>query len=510
MKTEHRNAAKEAYKALRRVPWHALWEREVQDFNASPADARVKRAGIIRAVGVVFSESGPQEEKETVLQWLRGLLHDPSEKIRRYAMAAIPKIGATAEDENRLLAQFKDSTEEREKRHLHKALAKIGGAAALEQSALGPAEQKIKAKMTRQTDPSTLRFGAVLEQFAGLRVHLRGRRGLERFVAEEAREHRKFRVLEVRPGCVVLTPAAAFSMADIYAMRCFGSIGFSLGIAVGKNEAETLPGLAALMTSPFALRLWRAFTEGAIRYRIDFAGKGHQRAAVAKLAELVYARCAQILNDPQKVTWTADIYTVRQGQQLELRPNITPDPRFAFRQKDVPAASHPPLAASLARLAGRAEKDVVWDPFCGSGLELIERALLGGVERIIGSDLSSEAVEIARNNFAAAKTAVLHYEFIHSDFRDAALAARLKAAGVTLIVTNPPMGMRVPVADLHRLIDDIFRVAARVLKPGGRLVLVNPSNKAIPPSSFKLEVRQPVDMGGFECGIEKYTRLAAR
>ncbi len=127
---------------------------------------------------------------------------------------------------------------------------------------------------------------------------------------------------------------------------------------------------------------------------------------------------------------------------------------------------------------------------------------------IIGSDLSSEAAEIARDNFLAAKTAVPHLEFVRFDFRDPALAARLKLAGVTLIVTNPPMGMRVQVADLHRMIDDIFRVAASILKPGGRLVLVNPSNKAIPPSSLKLEVRQPVDMGGFECGIEKYTRRA--
>ena len=83
-------------------------------------------------------------------------------------------------------------------------------------------------------------------------------------------------------------------------------------------------------------------------------------------------------------------------------PKLAPDPRFSYRQKDVPAASHPPLAASLARLGGCKNEDIVWDPFCGSGLELIERGLLGGSPVIFGSDLSAEAIEITKKNFAAA------------------------------------------------------------------------------------------------------------
>ena len=60
------------------------------------------------------------------------------------------------------------------------------------------------------------------------------------------------------------------------------------------------------------------------------------------------------------------------------------------------------FATVLARLAGAEPDDVVWDPFCGSGLELIERTLLGGVSRIFGTDLSEEAVVIAGQNLAAA------------------------------------------------------------------------------------------------------------
>ena len=123
------------------------------------------------------------------------------------------------------------------------------------------------------------------------------------------------------------------------------------------------------------------------------------------LAGQVYALRPEMLNDARNVTWTMDIYADGAGRSVELRPNLTPDPRFYYRRQDVPAASHPPLAACMARLAGRVEHEIIWDPFCGSGLELIECALLGGVERICGTDRSAAAIAIARGNFAAAKVA---------------------------------------------------------------------------------------------------------
>src|SRR5580700_2405141 len=96
---------------------------------------------------------------------------------------------------------------------------------------------------------------------------------------------------------------------------------------------------------------------------------------------------------------------------------MTPDPRFAYRRRDVPAASHPPLAACLARLAGRLPNEVIWDPFCGSGLELIESALLGGARSVCGSDCSSQAIAIAQNTLAAAQIKSVPATFICGDFR---------------------------------------------------------------------------------------------
>ncbi len=510
MKTEERAQAKELYKKLRGLPWPRLWREEVARFNAASSQEREKTVAVIRAVGVVFAESGPMEEKARVQEWLMGLLQDPSEKVRRYAMTALPKIGAGGTEEGKLLAALETTTEEREKKYLRQTLGKIGGEAALEKGMLGDEEQKVRANIARRESPSAIRFLAVLEDLSNLAIHLRGRNGLEGIVSEEVGQSKsmpeRFRVADVASGRLAIIPVAPFSLADIYALRCFGTVGFVLGKTDGGGEAVSEVALAAVVTSPLSRRLFQTFTEGSIRYRLNFVDKGHQRAAVERLASGIYARCPELLNDGRSVTWTIDVYPNGRGHLVELRPNMTPDPRFSYRQKDVPAASHPPLAACLARLAGRVENEVIWDPFCGSGLELIESALLGGVRGVYGSDQSEQAVAIARNNFAAAKITSVPAKFMLGDFREIARSTELKEGHVTLIITNPPMGMRVPVANLQQLIGDLFRVAANVLQPGGRLVLVNPVSKEIPHPSLKLQYQQRVDMGGFECLMEKYAK----
>ena len=193
---------------------------------------------------------------------------------------------------------------------------------------------------------------------------------------------------------------------------------------------------------------------------------------------------------------------------MELRPRLSPDPRHAYRLDDVPAASHPPLAACMARLGGCLENEIIWDPFCGSGLELIERAKLGGVRRVYGTDCSAAAIGIAERNFAAAQIASVAAQFTGCDFREFATITRLAAQSLTLIITNPPLGRRVPIHNLRGLFDDLFAVASQLLQPGGRLVFTNPFRMESSQRSLKLQSRQVVDMGGFDCYLEVYRKLA--
>lgn len=508
---------KDLYRELRVLSCEELWDDEVARFDRSTPEERMKRVAVIRAVGTVFSESGTRKQKAEARSWLVRLLQDPNEKVRRYAMTALPKLGAGTSEEKALLSLLRTSTVQREKKFLGQALEKIGGAATLNAVAGGrgflqQTEQKVKASVARRERPSFIQLDRVLTDFGRVRVHLHCRKGLEEIVRDEVKEyiakHGRFRIGEVRSGLAAIRPAAAFSLADIYTLRCFATLGFFLGHVPSSNVAGTVDALASVITSPLSRSILRAFTEGSIRYRLEFVSKGHQRGAVRLLASRAYAMCPDILNDPRSAPWSIDLLPTGQGISVELRPKLTPDPRFTYREDDIRAASHPPLAACMARLAGRGSHEIVWDPFCGSGLELIERALLGGVERIYGTDLSPDAIAICRTNFAAARLRALPLNLACCDFRDYSKVEGLGPESVTLMITNPPMGRRVRVPNLHGLFRDLFAIAATVLKPGGRLIFPNPLRIEPLDPSLRLKYRKVVDLGGFDCRLEMYLKPA--
>jgi 23S rRNA G2445 N2-methylase RlmL len=513
----HMKTDKELYRQLRVLSCEKLWNDEVALFDRSTPKERIERVAVIRAVGTVFSESGTAKQKAEVRSWLVGLLQDPSEKVRRYAMTALPKIGAGTVEEEVLLSLLRTTTVEREKKFLGQALDKIGGTATLSivggvRGFLPQTEQKVKASVARRERPSVIRMDSTLSDFTRLRIHLHCRKGLEEIVRDEVKEyiakHGKFRIVEVRSRLVAITPVAPFSLAHIYTLRCFATVGFFLGAVRSSNPAESADALASMITSSLSRSVLATFTEGSIRYRLEFVSKGHQRGAVRLLANRAYAMCPDVLNDARSAPWSVDLHPTGHGISVELRPKLTPDPRFTYREDDIPGASHPPLAACMARLGGKVNNEIVWDPFCGSGLELIERALLGGVRSIYGTDLSPDAIAISRANFAAAKVKAVQSKFICCDFRDYARVEGLGPKSVTLIITNPPMGRRIRVPNMRGLFGDLFAVAAEVLKPGGRLVFANPLRIEPLDPSLKLQYRQVIDLGGFDCRLEMYLKLA--
>jgi 23S rRNA G2445 N2-methylase RlmL len=352
---------------------------------------------------------------------------------------------------------------------------------------------------------------SILSDFTGLRIHLHCRKGLEEIVRDEVKDyitkHEKFRIVEVRSGLVAMTPLAPFSLADIYIFRCFATVGFFLGNVRSSNPIECIDALASVITSPLSQYVLATLTEGSVRYRLEFVSKGHQRGAVRLLANRAYAMCPDILNDPRSAPWSMDLHPTGGGLSIELRPKLTPDPRFTYREDDIRAASHPPLAACMARLGGGVNNEIVWDPFCGSGLELIERALLGGVQSIYGTDINPDAIAISQANFAAAKVKAVQSKFALCDFRDFAKVEGLGPKSVTLIITNPPMGRRIRVPNMRGLFGDLFAVAAAVLKPGGRLIFANPLRIEPLDASLNLKYRKLIDLGGFNCRLEMYLKL---
>ncbi len=505
---------KELYRRLRGLSGAQLWSEEVSRFNRATPRERMEQVSVIRAVGVAFAGTGTAQQKAEVRTWLVGLLQDPAEKIRRYATAALPKIGGGPGAEREMLSLLKTTTGEREKKSLGRALDKIGGAATLDALAGTPAlpaqtAQKVKARVTREEQPSTIHLDRSIARFEHLRIHLRCRRGLEALVKDEVQDaiakHGRFRMLETRVGCVAITPITPFRLSDLYRLRCFGAIGLVLDLVRHSDPIRSVGKLAAAITSPLSRYLLTTLTEGSIRYRLELTGKGHQRSAVQQIANRAYALCPEILNDPRSAPWSVDLHETPHGFSVELRPRISPDPRMYYRTDDVPAASHPPLAACMARLAGSMDDEVVWDPFCGSGLELIERALRGGVRHLYGTDTSPEAIAIAQANLNAAKLAT-PATFACCDFRHYATVPGLTPASVTLMMTNPPMGRRIRLPDPQAFFTDFFATAATLLKPDGRLIFPNPLRVEPRGAALKLEYRQVVDLGGFDCRLEVWRK----
>lgn len=503
MKTASANAAKDLYKQLRCLSWENLWSEHVPVFNRHISGSKSRNAGLVRAVGVVFAESGSPSQKPEVAAWLRALLKDPDEKIRRYAMAALPKIGAEMADEEALIELLrKENPPERERKFLSRALDKIGGKATLDVADKLPVQTslKVKASIAREESPSLIRLDEMIERVAGIHIHLRGRRGLEGIVKQEVESsqqaRRIFEVTRTRLGLVEITPGTAFRLSDLLSLRCFGTLAFVLG-KIPKLDAEQIAAVIAASS-----HLLQKLTQGTIRYRLEFPSLGHQRALVRDIANRTYALCPDLLNDARSAPWAVEIHPLEGQFFVELRPRFSPDLRFFYRRMDVPAASHPPLAACMARLAGNSGSDVVWDPFCGSGLELVERGLLGGVRKLLGSDRSAHAIEIARSNLAASNLR-LEADFFHGDFREADLASN----SISQIITNPPMGRRVPIPNLAGLIGDLLETSARVLQPGGVLIFANPLSTRPSSPRLKLDLKQRIDLGGFDVQLERYIKI---
>lgn len=508
-------ADNDLYRQMRTLSAEQLWAVEVPKFNQARAEERPRLAGLIRAVGVVFASSGNASQKAAVKAWMKSLLQDPSEKVRRYAMAAIPKLGGDVESEKEILRILKKSDVEREKRQAGAALEKIAGQETLQtlaqsKIALPLSEQKVRANVARQASPSSLQLNEIIERYDTLRISLRCRKGLEALLAEEVKESAnqggKFRLLEIRGCHVVVAATASFCLNDLYQLRCFDTCAFSLGRVANPQSPEAIQHLAKIIASPLTERLMSALTEGSYRYRLSFSDVKTSDALLLKCVQAAFEINPRILNDARESIWSIEVYVTPTAALVELSPKVLPDPRLTYRVGAISAASHPPLAACIARLAHPQNKEVVWDPFCGSGLELIETSLRGGVVKVIGTDLSAEAIEHAENNFKAAKLSGVKSHFIVGDFRNYIAEADLQPGSVSLVVSNPPLGRRVRVPHLPELFKDFFQAASRVLKPGGKLVLVNPLKLEPADSSLRRTYRQVVDLGGYDCRLEVYLK----
>lgn len=469
------------------------------------------RARLVAALGL-HARAGDADARTELLR----LAGAAASRVRRAAVVALGKLGG---DDARaaLLARWDagDVTPD-ERRALAEALGKVGGDDALARlRVLAPGDDAELARRrdrallmadrsARRDAPSEVATDVPPPGGARLAVRLHCRSGLASLLADELRvrgfipadppragSHAAARS-SVGDAAVDITLAQPWSA--LFASRLWTSAGIRVPLAGGDA-----PAITAAVTAPDVRALLAAWTRGPIRWRLQLA-HGHQRAIVWRVARDVTAAAPELLNDPTATTW--DVHVDEDSRALELVPRRAADPRFAWRVADVPASSHPTVAAALAAVAGARAGDRVWDPFCGAGAELIERARLVGPppRALIGSDVDDGALAAARANIDAAGVVAT---LVHGD-------ARAHDPGaIDLIITNPPLGSRVRVDAAGLLVAALPNLARRLV-PGGRLVWITPATRQTAPVAARLgltcSLHVSVDLGGVRGTLERWDR----
>lgn len=456
--------------------------------------AEATRAQTIQALGL-HARGGDA----VALARLIAAIGDPHPRVRRAAISSIGKLTPAPPDAHAAVLARWDASDVTpdERRTLAEALGKLGGDRAFARlRALDPGADRELARRRdrallvadrgakRGTESEIRTDVAPPEPFP---VTLHCKPGLSGLLVDDLRA----RLIEARAGTdhaaeVVL--AAPWS--TLYASRLWASA----GIRVPRPPGELVASITAGLTAPRVRALLAAWTRGPIRWRLELP-EGKQRAVVWKAAREVSAIAPELINDPTATTWDVRLSG---DDALELIPRRAIDPRFAYRVADVPAASHPTVAAALARVAAPKDRERVWDPFCGSGLELIECARLANVV-LHGTDLDERALAAARANLAD-----LPAELVRGDAR-----AVPGQGDLDLVITNPPLGSRVQV-DAAALLVSVLPVIARRLARGGRLVWITPAPRETKIVAEKLGLRRtfqaPIDLGGVRGLLERWQR----
>ncbi len=435
-----------------------------------------------------------------LLEALCKALHSPQAETRRQAAIALGKSGRPAAEP--ALLGCLETSDAKLLRSVIEALGKVGG----EESLTRLSTLAVPTTLRQVADRARLMLERGLGRSQGteapividralptpLRVSLLCRAGLASFLAEEASA---FGGRMVTPGEVELSYAGA--LGPLLQLRLASTVAIAWPLPNGTSPGGVL---TALLSAELVGAL-TAWSSGQLRFRLEWQGAGHRRADTWRIAQGLRDAGSPLLNDPAQAPWTLEVQ--QDPQRLLLRPAAAPELRFGYRVRDVPAASHPTIAAALARIAGPNPDDVVWDPFAGSGVELIERARLGPYRALHGTDLDARALVAARENAESAGLPSLDLQ--QADARNH------RVRDLSLVLTNPPMGRRVLRArGLSGVLCQVVRNVAAQLVPGGRMIWLSPfpdaTARAASDAGLRVERLGPVDLGGFTAELQRFVR----
>lgn len=242
--------------------------------------------------------------------------------------------------------------------------------------------------------------------------------------------------------------------------------------------------------SPMAMRMQRAIGS-AIKDELkvqgkkaDFMGYSSERK-LAQLSHVEVLKKSLVENQTEVLfcigktqTWVATTVAVHNPFEFQKRDIQKPNQRVIF-------AMPPRLARIMVNLSACRDRKVLLDPFCGVGT-ILQEALLEKAA-VVGMDKNAWCVKAAEENL---QWLTSEYELEDADFRVVQgevdrLAEKVGVESIDCIVSEPDLGpalREVPtgpyaekiIQKLDPLYSDFIEEASRVLKPGGRIVIVTP------------------------------------
>lgn len=473
---------------------------------ATADDATAAR--LVPALGDAAAAEAPAAPAPSARAMLLAALDDVRPRARRAAVIALGKLGG--DDARAALVAYWDRADlpADHRRAAADALGKVGGPEAAKRLAAGSApaartgpaadpeleRRRGRALLIAERDADDAPSEIELDAAPPFPVPMvaRCRAGLENLLAAELHDL-GLAPERLGPGLVLVTLDGP--LRRIFAARTLLTAGVLVPIAA--RGALDGAAIAAALADPDVLAILTAWTRGPIRWRLDFERGGHRRALVWDAAARARELAPALRNQPRATTW--DVVVTADEQHLELRPRRFDDDRFPWRAADVPAASHPTVAAALARVGGAVAGEHVWDPFVGSGAELCERGRLAPA-RLHGTDLDERALAATRTNLAAAgltATLTLADALTHTP------------PPLGLIITNPPLGRRLR-GDAASLLEDFAARVPRLLARGGRLAWITPSPErtaaVLRRGGLILGYARDIDLGGYEVRLERWSR----
>jgi tRNA (guanine6-N2)-methyltransferase len=213
-------------------------------------------------------------------------------------------------------------------------------------------------------------------------------------------------------------------------------------------------------------KTWRVISQMAGTY--DFRRVDAGQAVIDALRKQLPHKMYHVEDDADAEFW---LWLSGSEALIGLRLSDATMRHRTYKREHLPASLRPTVAAAMCWLSQTTPDDIVLDPLCGAGTIPIERALMGPFEEVIGGDIRTEAVAMARRNAEAAGVTATWRVW---DAR----SLPLDAASVNRIITNLPFGKQIGTPETNQtLYTKLSQEFRRVLSPNGLLVTLTSEDR---------------------------------